>query len=106
MRQLENLKLWLADLPQSGLRINPKTQELEFSTEKESVPSKEKAALMENMAQLWLQQEVKDLERLESFGYSSTYIIVDHLAMIHHMFAVKDIVACKRFAVIVPSTGI
>ena len=64
---------------------------------------KEKAALMENMAQLWLQQEVKDLER--TYENYSTYVIVDHLAMIHHMFAVKDIVACKRFAVIVPSTG-
>lgn len=108
LRQLETLKLWLADLPQkSGLKINAQTAELEFSTEKDSeekkMMPKEKAALMENMAQLWLQQEVKDLER--NYENYSTYVIVDHLAMIHHMFAVKDIVACKRFAVIVPSTG-
>ena len=108
---MENLKLWLADLPQSGLKISPETQKLEFSKKSgDGVPSQEKAALMENMAQLWLQQEVKDLERnydnvsKNHKGYS-TYVIVDHLAMIHHMFAVKDSVACKRFALIVPSAG-
>ena len=105
---MENLKLWLADLPQSGLKISPETQELEFAG---LVPRQEKEkALMENMAHLWLQEEVKDLERnydnvSKSFKGFSTYVIVDHLAMIHHMFAVKDIVACKRFALIVPSTG-
>ena len=61
--------------------------------------------LMENMAQLWLQQEVKDLEGHETKGKYSPYIVVDHMAMINHMFAIKDIVASKKFAVIVPNAG-
>ena len=76
---MENLKLWLADLPQSGLKISPETQELEFAG---LVPRQEKEkALMENMAHLWLQEEVKDLERnydnvSKSFKGFSTYVIV------------------------------
>ena len=66
-----------------------------------------KVQLMENMAHLWLQQEVKDLETgHETKGkYSSPYLVVDHMAMINHMFAIKDIVASKKFAVIVPNAG-
>ena len=60
---------------------------------------------MENMAQLWLQQEVKDLEGHETKGKYSPYLVVDHMAMINHMFAIKDIVASKKFAVIVPNAG-
>ena len=57
------------------------------------------------MAQLWLQQEVKDLEGHETKGKYSPYLVVDHMAMINHMFAIKDIVASKKFAVIVPNAG-
>ena len=58
--------------------------------------------LMENMAQLWLQQEVKDLEtgHEQTKGKYSPYLFVDHLAFINHLFVIKDIVASKKFAVI------
>ena len=122
MQQTEELKLWLCKLPQTGFKL---TQEkLEFNPNKtdefsrqttagtsasvgEEVDESNKAALMENMAQLWLQQEVKDLETgHETKGkYSSPYLVVDHMAMINHMFAIKDIVASKKFAVIVPNAG-
>jgi len=130
LQQTEELKLWLCKLPQTGFKL---TQEkLEFNptkTEEKSrqitagttsgagtcttandddeneVDDSNKAQLMENMAQLWLQQEVKDLETgHETKGkYSSPYLVVNHMAMINHMFAIKDIVASKKFAVIVPN---
>ena len=51
--------------------------------------SKKTTAMMQDMAQLWLQQEVKELEGKSSSGRGSfrgmvqysPYIVVDHLAM-------------------------
>ena len=127
MQQTEELKLWLCKLPQTGFKL---TQEkLEFNptkTEEKSrqitagttsgagtcttvndddeneVDDSNKAQLMENMAQLWLQQEVKDLEtgHEQTKGKYSPYLFVDHLAFINHLFVIKDIVASKKFAVI------
>ena len=100
-------------LTQEKLEFNPnKTDEFSRQTTAgtsasvgEDVDESNKAALMENMAQLWLQQEVKDLEGHETKGKYSPYLVVDHMAMINHMFAIKDIVASKKFAVIVPNAG-
>ena len=57
LHQMSDLKVWLANLPKSGLKINAENNLLEFSDifkAKEEIT--EKAQLMENMAQLWLQQ--------------------------------------------------
>ena len=87
LQQMEELKLWLCTKAEQA-----QVKEPEKSTE-----------LMENMAQLWLQQEVRDLENQEK--YSSSYLVVDASALIHHLFAVKDILATKKFAIIVPNSG-
>ena len=70
--------------------------------------------MMKNMAQLWLQQEVNELEGRGSskrggfrgFAHYSPYIVVDHLAISRHLPLVKEIVASKKFAVIIPSAVI
>ena len=74
----------------------------------------EQKEMMKNMAQLWLQQEVDELEGRGSsrrggfrgFAHYSPYIVVDHLAISRHLPLVKEIVASKKFAVIIPSAVI
>lgn len=79
------------------------------------------------MAHLWLKQEVHELEcgggesgrtsgggrrgetsaaatggTLRGFAHYSPYIVVDHLALSRHLGLVKEVVASRKFAVIVP----
>ncbi|QQP39926.1 Uncharacterized protein FKW44_013799, partial [Caligus rogercresseyi] len=68
-----------------------------------SAPEEDKRhALMQSMAQLWLKQEVEDLEEKDA-KMVSPYIIVDHLAMVKHLRTIKDVVAAKKFTVIIPN---
>lgn len=97
---MEKLEPWLCQLPQ--FKEKSDANQVEFQRAEEA--SSSSSAKMENMAQLWLQQEVKDLEH-ETKGKYSPYLVVDHTAMINHMFAIKDIVASKRFAIVVPTAG-
>ena len=72
---------------------------------KEEKSLKNKQAMMQNMAQLWLQQEVRDLEKGSRVTHR-TYVIVDHWALISHLNLVKDVVDSRRYVVIIPSTTI
>lgn len=107
LHQIEELKKWLCKLPNFSMNED----KIEFSSKAVDVildEKNEKAQLMENMAHLWLQQEVKDLEGHEDAGAKgkfSLYIIVDHTAMVNHMPTIQDIVATKRFAIVVPTAG-
>ena len=106
---MDDLKSWLCQLPQTDFKMqNGKLEYYSDGTaDNDQPPDEAKAQLMENMAQLWLQQEVKDLEagHHDTKGKYSPYLVVHHMAMINHLFAIKDIVASKRFAVIVPISG-
>ena len=73
--------------------------------ENEVDETKNKAAMMQNMAQLWLQQEVKDLE-MGSRVSDRTYLVMDHWALISNLNLVKDIVDSRRFIVIIPTATI
>jgi hypothetical protein len=121
--QIQQFQHWLCQkMPQSGLKMNSVSGKIEFDPEKKmALPNNDddenkengvaaqgnKAQMMENMAQLWLQQEVRDLEIAGSHEVNkrSPYLIIDHLVMVKDFFKIKDIVASKRFAVIVPSAG-
>ncbi len=73
-----------------------------------------KQKMMRNMAHLWLQQEVHELEcdvgdrrqhggtLLSGFAHYSPYLVVDHLALSAHLGLVKELVASRRFALVVP----
>ena len=65
-----------------------------------------KNVMMENMAQLWLQQEVKELERgrkvLRNFAHHSPYVILDHSSFCQSLKRVKDVVSLKKFIAVVP----
>lgn len=83
----------------------------------------EKISLMQNMAQLWLQQEVNELESgarggggsksgqqtggllrgMAGLTLYSPYIIVDHLALAFELDNCKRLVGSRKFAVIVPT---
>ena len=77
----------------------------ENDTAKEAKTLKNKQTMMQNMAQLWLQQEVKDLEKGSRVSHR-TYVIVDHWALISHLKLVKDVMDSRRYVVIIPSTTI
>ncbi len=89
----------------------------------------EKKRVMRSMAHLWLKQEVHELEcgggeggrrsggggrrgetsaaaaaggTLRGFAHYSPYVVVDHLALSRHLGLVKEVVASRKFAVIVP----
>ncbi|XP_063235074.1 nonsense-mediated mRNA decay factor SMG5 [Bacillus rossius redtenbacheri] len=61
--------------------------------------------LMHHMGQLWLRAEVRDLEsRLRRRGAAfSPYLAVDCDALIHHMHLVKQLVAARRFILLIPN---
>ena len=86
---------------------------LSLFLDKDLEKMEKKKAMMENMAQLWLQQEVHDLEgkgsnskgTFRGFAHYSPYIVVDHFALTAHFNLVKEVVASKKFAVIIPTAG-
>ena len=79
-------------------------QDIDENEDKEEILNN-KQTMMQNMAQLWLQQEVKDLEKGSRVSHR-TYVIVDHWALVSHLNLVKDVVDSRRYVVIIPSTTI
>ncbi|TRY67907.1 hypothetical protein TCAL_05253 [Tigriopus californicus] len=88
----------------------PKEEKVDSSAEKSVEMTKEKEQMMEQMAKLWLQQEVNDLEgktkSLRGYAHYSPYLVLDHFALSEHLELIKDIVYSKKFAVIVPTVVI
>lgn len=125
---LNKFRDWLCKIKETRLLLGENGDvkiggpcEIEEATSKEEEEKKEidlkadeeKARMMKNMAQRWLEQEVQDLEGRGSggrgtfggFAHYSPYLVVDHLALTRFLNLVKEIVASKRFAVIIPSIG-
>ena len=48
--------------------------------------------------------KVQDLEG-RSFAYFTPYLVVDHWAIAGHLGLVMDIMAARKFAIIIPETG-
>ena len=82
LTELDEFKHWLCNLNQSPFHL--KDGSIQFrpnlgtkeDDKQQNLPTS-KVNLMENMAQLWLQQEVKDLEGHEELY--SPYLVIDHL---------------------------
>ncbi len=88
--------------------------------EEEEEEEEAKRKMMRNMAHLWLQQEVHELEcdsvrrngggggggTLRGFAHYSPYVVVDHLALSKRLALVKEVVASRKFAVVVPTAVI
>ena len=98
----QNLK---ADHTTNNPELNVNTTDTILPADAEGNGRKSKTDMMQNMAQLWLQQEVKDLEMGNRVN-SRTYIVIDHWALISHLNLVKDVVDSRRFVVIIPSATI
>ena len=71
--QFREFRDWLCKIPETKLSVDPKTGKVEAGRKKTepevvaesegSKPSLEKHRMMQNMAQLWLQQEVNLIEK-------------------------------------------
>ncbi|XP_044738901.1 protein SMG5 [Chrysoperla carnea] len=60
--------------------------------------------LMKSMGQLWLAAEVRDLEcKVRGRTALSPYLVLDTEALIHHTHLIKQLVAARKFIVVVPS---
>ena len=88
LTELDEFKHWLCNLTQSPFHLEddgsilfrPNLGTKENDKHEQNLSSStSKVNLMENMAQLWLQQEVKDLEGHEELY--SPYLVIDHLGM-------------------------
>ena len=85
LTELDEFKHWLCNLNQSPFHLEDDDGSIQFrpnlgtkeDDDKQQNLSTSKVNLMENMAQLWLQQEVKDLEGHEELY--SPYLVIDHL---------------------------
>uniref|UniRef100_A0A0K2U7J6 Uncharacterized protein n=1 Tax=Lepeophtheirus salmonis TaxID=72036 RepID=A0A0K2U7J6_LEPSM len=98
IKQLVEFKNWLEEI-----KKKPKfTNEKNIKSDGVNSDEEKRNALMESMAHLWLKQEVENLEEKESKMFSP-YIIVDHWAIVKHIRTIKNIVAAKKFTVIIPS---
>lgn len=62
---------------------------------------------MRHMGQLWLKEEVRNLETRvrKSECNFSPYLVVDREALLQHMHLVKQLVFSKKFVVIIPCVG-
>ena len=98
----QNLK---TDHTTNNPELNVNTTDTILPADAEGNDRKSKRDMMQNMAQLWLQQEVKDLEMGNRVN-SRTYIVIDHWALISHLNLVKDVVDSRRFVVVIPSATI
>ena len=87
LTELDEFKQWLCNLNQSPFHLEDDDGSIQFrpnlgtkeDDDKQQNLSTSKVNLMENMAQLWLQQEVKDLEGHEELY--SPYLVIDHLGI-------------------------
>ena len=87
LTELDEFKHWLCNLNQSPFHLEDDDGSIQFrpnlgtkeDDDKQQNLSTSKVNLMENMAQLWLQQEVKDLEGHEELY--SPYLVIDHLGI-------------------------
>ena len=113
--QLQELGQWLCKIPHSRIGVKetkffvkPKEEALKSEASKLEKTTEHRREIMENMAQLWLEQEVRDLEGKHSdgFGHCSPYIVVDHWALTRDVNLLKDVVSTKQFVVIVPAATV
>ena len=85
LTELDEFKHWLCNLNQSPFHLENDDGSIQFrpnlgtKEDEQQNLSTSKVNLMENMAQLWLQQEVKDLEGHEELY--SPYLVIDHLGI-------------------------
>ncbi|XP_065334944.1 nonsense-mediated mRNA decay factor SMG5 isoform X1 [Cloeon dipterum] len=74
---------------------------------KEPVNKDHQKKLMQHMGQLWLQEEVRNLESRVSHGKGncafSPYIVVDSSALLSKLHLVKLLIKSKQFVVVIPS---
>lgn len=72
----------------------------------ESSPPLSKGKLMQDMGQLWLRAEVRDLEtKIKHTTHLPPYLVLDCDALIHHISLVKQLVRSSKFIVLIPSIG-
>ena len=91
LTELDEFKHWLCNLNQSPFHL--KDGSIQFrpnlgtkeDDKQQNLPTS-KVNLMENMAQLWLQQEVKDLEGHEELY--SPYLVIDHLGKYFFLYLI------------------
>ncbi|XP_059487199.1 nonsense-mediated mRNA decay factor SMG5 [Neocloeon triangulifer] len=81
----------------------------ENSKPKKQPPNKDQQKkLMQNMGQLWLQEEVRNLESRVSRSQGnctfSPYIVVDSSALLTNLHLVKQLVLARKFVVVIPIT--
>lgn len=68
---------------------------------RKAVEESDKKNVMKHMAELWLKQEVKDLEK-EAFKEVG-FIILDSKALVTNLAMVKRTLGLKRFPLVVPN---
>lgn len=66
-----------------------------------------KGTLMKSMHSLWLRGEVRALEsqKHRKVPVFSPYLAVDVDALIHHTRLVKQLVAARKFIILIPTVG-
>ena len=90
---------WICQHPDSKITWDKEKKLVRF---KKDVEASDKKNVMKHMAELWLKQEVKDLEK--EAGRGGGMIIVDSGALVNSLAMVKRVLGLRKFTIVVPMT--
>uniref|UniRef100_A0A1B6D5K8 Uncharacterized protein n=2 Tax=Clastoptera arizonana TaxID=38151 RepID=A0A1B6D5K8_9HEMI len=114
--KLVSLGEQLSNIEGSNIKYNTKVKWFESLVEEpnnenkskeeniDSESSLSKGKLMQDMGQLWLRAEVRELEtKVKRTAHLPPYLVLDCDALIHHIPLVKQLVSSHKFIVLIPS---
>ena len=99
--RVDDFKNWLSKHPDSKITWDSSRKMTRF---KKAVEETDKNNVMKHMAELWLRQEVKELEK-ES-NNDGGLAVVDSHALVTGLNIIRRILSLKRFTLIIPSVAV
>lgn len=99
--RLGDFKYWLSKHPDSKITWDSSRKMTRF---KKAVEETDKNNVMKHMAELWLRQEVKELEK-ES-NNDGGLAVVDSHALVTGLNIIRRILSLKKFTLIIPSVAV
>ena len=99
--RVDDFKKWLSKHPDSKITWDSDRKMTRF---KKAVEETDKNNVMKHMAELWLRQEVKELEK-ES-DKDGGLAVVDSQALVTGLNIIRRTVSLKRFTLIIPSVAV
>lgn len=101
LRRVSDFRTWLCAREESKITWDEERQTTKF---RKDIVETDKKNVMKHMAELWLRQEVNNLENAEKEG--GGIVVVDCSALVTNLPMVKRTLGLKKVTVVVPSVAV